>query len=85
VVCRGGDHLLGVEGGVRSKNRGEGGVLTGGLGLPFSLRCQAHRTNRKEIFEDLWMHREISSRSLPPLGRFAREIRERGRRFARLG
>jgi hypothetical protein len=59
------------------RTEGEGGVLTGGLRLPFFLQCQAHRTNRKEIFEDLWMHREISSRSLPPLGRFAREIRER--------
>jgi hypothetical protein len=36
-----------------------------------------HRTNRKDIFEDLWTHREISSRSLPPIGRFARETRER--------
>jgi hypothetical protein len=30
-----------------SKNKREGEVLAGGLGLPFSPRCQVHRTNRK--------------------------------------
>jgi hypothetical protein len=30
------------------------------------------KDNHKEVFEDPWMPREISSRSLPPLGWFAR-------------
>jgi hypothetical protein len=53
------------------------------LGLPFSPRCQVHRTNEKRVFEDPWTQREIPSRSFPPLGRFAKEIREREKRLAK--
>jgi hypothetical protein len=34
----------------------------------------------KRVFEDPWTQREIPSRSFPPLGRLAKEIRERERR-----
>jgi hypothetical protein len=68
------------------KNRGRGRALAGcGLGLLPPPRRQA-KTIREKDFKIPGLQREIPSRSLPPLGRFAKEIRERERRdWQRLG
>jgi hypothetical protein len=53
------------------------------IGLLFPL--DANRIGQTEkVFEDPSMPREISSRSLPPLGRFAR-IKKKEREKTRLG
>jgi hypothetical protein len=63
---------LGVDGGGWLRSERERGLAEGVcIGLLLSL--DANRIGQtEEVFEDPWMPREISSRSLPTLGRFAR-------------
>jgi hypothetical protein len=54
------------------------------LALGYSLIHDAKQKQQgKSIFRILGLQREIPSRSLPPLGRFAKEIREREKRLAK--
>jgi hypothetical protein len=66
---------LGVDGDARvGISEGEGEVLAGASGFlsPFDAK---RKGQTEKVFEDPSMTREISSRSLPTLGRFAKRMR----------
>jgi hypothetical protein len=59
----GGDRLLGVRGGSRSKGRGRGRRTGRASGSPFSPRCQTKKDKEKSFPKRLAIQREIPSRS----------------------